>query len=106
MPAEVTPNVLRFGLDPESVGLELYGAGSQPGTLAPLTLGAELPPPDLPAYGQLLRTVLNGDASLSIRGDEAEESWRVVEPVLEGWSKDLVPLGEYPAGSLGPGRVT
>jgi glucose-6-phosphate 1-dehydrogenase len=104
MPAEVTPNVLRFGLDPESVGLELYGAGSQPGTLAPLTLGAELPPPDLPAYGQLLRTVLNGDASLSIRGDEAEESWRVVEPVLDGWSKDLVPLGEYPAGSRGPGR--
>jgi glucose-6-phosphate 1-dehydrogenase len=104
MPGEVTPNVLRFGLEPESVSLELYGAGGQPGTLAPLTLGAELPPPDLPAYGQLIRTVLNQDASLSIRGDEAEESWRVVEPVLDGWSKDLVPLAEYPAGSLGPGR--
>ena len=105
MPSEVPPNVLRFGLEPESLSLELYGAGGQPGTLAPLTLAAELPPPDLPAYGQLIRTVLNQDASLSIRGDEAEESWRVVEPVLDGWSKDLVPLAEYPAGSLGPGRA-
>ena len=102
MPAEVTPNVLRFGLDPESVGLEVYGIKGQPGALGPLTLGAELPPPDLPAYGQLLRNVLNQDVSLSIRGDEAEQSWRVVAPVLDGWSKDLVPLTEYPAGSAGP----
>jgi glucose-6-phosphate 1-dehydrogenase len=46
--------------------------------------------------------VLNGDAALSIRGDEAEEAWRILEPVLEAWSKDLVPLAEYPAGSDGP----
>ena len=32
----------------------------------------------------------------------AEESWRIVEPVLAAWSKDLVPLEEYPAGSHGP----
>jgi len=46
--------------------------------------------------------VLNGNAALSIRGDEAEEAWRVVAPVLSAWSKDLVPLLEYPAGSEGP----
>jgi glucose-6-phosphate 1-dehydrogenase len=38
----------------------------------------------------------------AVRGDEAEESWRIVEPVLAAWSKDLVPLQEYPAGSHGP----
>jgi len=27
----------------------------------------------------------------------------VVTPVLSAWSKDLVPLEEYPAGSDGPG---
>jgi glucose-6-phosphate 1-dehydrogenase len=51
----------------------------------------------------LLLDVLNGNAALSIRGDEAEEAWRVVAPVLSAWSKDLVPLLEYPAGSEGPG---
>jgi glucose-6-phosphate 1-dehydrogenase len=69
----------------------------------PLTLSAELPPPELPVYGQLLLNVLGRNAALSIRGDEAEESWRVVAPVLDAWSADLVPLAEYPAGSDGPG---
>jgi glucose-6-phosphate 1-dehydrogenase len=103
IPAVVEPNVIRFGLDPESLCLDLYGVGRQRGDLEPLTLAAELPPPALPAYGQLIREVLKGNAALSIRGDEAEESWRVVAPVLDGWSADLVPLLEYPAGSLGPG---
>ncbi len=99
---EPASNVLRFGLDPEELTMELTGIGARARTLAPLTLSARMEPPALPAYGGLLRQVLSGDAALSIRGDEAEESWRVVAPVLEAWSKDLVPLEEYPAGSQGP----
>jgi hypothetical protein len=38
---------------------------------------------------------------LSIRGDEAEEAWRV-EPVLAAWREQRVPLLEYEAGSSGP----
>ena len=97
------PNVLRFGFDPESVTVELYGAGPRAHTLAPLNLTAELEPAELPAYGRVLLDVFNRDPALSIRGDEAEESWRVVTPVLDAWAKDLVPLEEYPAGSEGPG---
>ncbi|MGW6484033.1 hypothetical protein ACWGDS_40420 [Streptomyces sp. NPDC055059] len=59
-------------------------------------------PPHLPAYGRLLLDVLNGDPAMSIRGDEAEEAWRVLTPVLTAWQRDLVPLEEYPAGSDGP----
>jgi glucose-6-phosphate 1-dehydrogenase len=59
-------------------------------------------PPELPAYGRILLDVLRGNSALSIRADEAEESWRVVAPVLEGWSRDLRPLEEYDAGSSGP----
>ncbi|MFI9533959.1 hypothetical protein ACIG56_11985 [Nocardia fusca] len=70
--------------------------------LAPLTLTARIEPPALPAYGTLLLDVLRGDPALSIRADEAEEACRVLEPVLSGWARDLVPLEEYPAGSLGP----
>jgi glucose-6-phosphate 1-dehydrogenase len=60
----------------------------------------------LPAYGRLLLDVLNGDPTLSIRADEAEESWRVVTPVIDAWTKDLVPLEEYPAGSDGPAPLS
>src|SRR5215469_8595379 len=100
---EALPNVLRFGLDPESLTLDLTGIGSRAHTFVPLELTARIDPPELPAYGRLLLDVLNGNPALSIRGDEAEEAWRVVAPVLSAWSKDLVPLLEYPAGSEGPG---
>jgi glucose-6-phosphate 1-dehydrogenase len=98
------PNQLSFGLDPEDLRLELTGIGAHTRTLAPLTMTARLEPPELPTYGRLLRAVLTGDAALSIRGDEAEQSWAVVAPILGAWEKDLVPLEEYPAGSDGPVR--
>jgi glucose-6-phosphate 1-dehydrogenase len=97
------PNVLRFGLDPETLTLDLTGIGAQARTLVPVALTARLDPPELPAYGRLLLDVLDGNAALSIRGDEAEEAWRVLTSVLTAWSEDLVPLQEYPAGSDGPG---
>src|SRR5262249_40041851 len=86
-PQEPAPNLLRFGLDPEGLSLELTGTG--PGatlSLVPLVLNAELQPSELQAYARVLLDVLGGDATLSIRGDEAEESWRIVTPVIEGWS--------------------
>jgi glucose-6-phosphate 1-dehydrogenase len=96
---------LRFGHEPEGRTLELSGNGpGAPFTLAPLTLTAQLETPELPAYGRLPLDILGGDAILSIRGDEAEEAWRVLTPVLDGWANDLVPLGEYAGGSGGPSR--
>src|SRR5215471_5210130 len=62
------PNVLRFGLDPETLTLELTGTGSGPSLgLTPLMLRGHLLPAVLPAYGRLLLDVLNGDPTLSIR---------------------------------------
>jgi glucose-6-phosphate 1-dehydrogenase len=97
------PNRLRFGLEPEGLSLELVGTGpSVAANLVPLTLSAEMEPPELPAYGRILLDVLRGNSALSIRADEAEEAWRILTPVLNGWSRDLVPLDEYEAGSNGP----
>jgi len=45
--------------------------------------------------------VLEGNQTFSIRGDGAEESWRIVEPILGIWAKNGVPLYEYPAGIEG-----
>ena len=94
--------MLRFGLEPESVSLHLTGTTARGDMLTPLTLAGTPEAAELPPYGRLLLDVLNGDPTLSIRADEAEESWRVVAPVLDAWAKDLVPLTEYPAGSDGP----
>lgn len=99
---EARPNVLRFELEPEGLALDLTGIGSDAHELTPLSLTARMDPQGLPAYGRLLLDVLNGDPALSIRGDEAEEAWRVLEPVLSAWERDVVPLEEYPAGSAGP----
>jgi glucose-6-phosphate 1-dehydrogenase len=102
-PQSPDSNQLRFGLEPEGLSLELTGTGPSVATsLVPLTLSAEMEPPELPAYGRILLDVLRANSALSIRGDEAEEAWRVVTPVLEGWSRGLVPLEEYDAGSGGP----
>jgi glucose-6-phosphate 1-dehydrogenase len=99
---EALPNVLRFGLDPENMTLRLTGIGSGARTLTPLTMTAQMEAPDLPPYGRLLLDVLHGNAALSIRGDEAEQAWRVLAPVMSAWAGDRVPLEGYPAGSHGP----
>ena len=70
--------------------------------LVPLTLSAEMQPPELPAYGRILLDVLQGNSALSIRADEAEHAWQILTPVLDGWSRNLAPLEEYDAGSSGP----
>ena len=100
---EPAPNILRLLLNPDRIVLDanINGPGD-PFGLEHTELRAELAPQELPSYGRLLLDVLEGDPTLSIRGDEAEESWRIVEPILEAWEKGNIPLLEYSAGSEGP----
>jgi glucose-6-phosphate 1-dehydrogenase len=93
-------NILRLSFDPDrmSLGLNLNGEG-EPFDLQPAALSLELTPQELPAYARLLLDVFEGDTTFSIRDDEAEESWRIVEPVVEAWKNGQVPMREYPAGS-------
>ena len=99
------PGVLRMRLEPDGIALELNlnGAGD-PFDLERHVLEVDLPRQELPAYGILFRELLAGDTTLSISDVEAEESWRIVEPVLTAWAAGEVPLLEYPAGSDGPVR--
>ncbi len=57
---------------------------------------------ELLAYTAVLEDVLSGGSALSVGAEEAEQAWRVVEPVLRSWADDTVPLLDYPAGSAGP----
>jgi glucose-6-phosphate 1-dehydrogenase len=40
---------------------------------------------------------------LFMRGDEAEEAWRIIDPVMAAWSTGAVPMQEYRAGGAPPG---
>src|SRR3954454_21256743 len=97
-------NELRIGLDgPCDLTLALTGSASGPPPwLAPLPLTPQLAGLQLPAYRKVLVDRLSGDSALSIRGDEAEQAWRILTPVMEAWARGRVPLLEYPAGSAGP----
>jgi glucose-6-phosphate 1-dehydrogenase len=91
-----SPGCLRIGIDgPRDIAMRLNGEAS-------MTLTGTPPTSDLPPYGHVLLDLLRGGSALSVRGDEAEEAWRVVEPVLAAWRKNRVALEEYPAGSDGP----
>lgn len=97
------PNQLRIGFGPDTLELDVDVNG--PGdifTLDRASLVAELSASDLLPYGEVLEGVLTGDPLLSVRGDTAEECWRIVEPVLRAWAGGAVPLEEYDAGSTGP----
>lgn len=100
-----TPNVLRLRLRPPAaaIGININAEGDLFG-LTDATLSAELPTPRLSAYAGLVRDVLAGDVTLSIGPDEAEEAWRVMQAVVDGWNAGAAPLREYPAGSTVPDR--
>jgi glucose-6-phosphate 1-dehydrogenase len=97
------PNALTLSMDPDrlAIDLALNGVGD-PFCLDPARWELELAPQELSAYARLLLDVIEGDPSLSIRGDEAEECWRIVEPIIAGWNAGAKPLSLYPAGSPGP----
>ncbi|MFB7892153.1 glucose-6-phosphate dehydrogenase [Microbacterium sp. NPDC056044] len=98
-------SVLRFSLGPDRMDLELnVNGGDDPFELERALLEADLGEGALKAYGEVLSGILDADATLAVRGDAAEESWRIVDPVLAAWRAGEVPLEEYPAGSLGPKR--
>jgi glucose-6-phosphate 1-dehydrogenase len=57
-------------------------------------------------YETLLYDVMTGDQTLFMRADMVEQTWRIVQPVLDAWAEDRsVELPVYPAGSAGPGEA-
>ena len=81
----------------ESMGIPILGVNSaKPSSLGHFCLA------DGDSFGEILDGILSGDPLLSVRGDIAEECWRILTPVLDSWASGEVPLDEYTAGSYGP----
>jgi glucose-6-phosphate 1-dehydrogenase len=98
-----TPDTITIGFKPPRLALHLDVSGpGDPFDLETAIAETDLPDGALPAYGEVLGGVLEGDPMLAVRGDTAEECWRIVEPVLEAWHAGEVPLETYAAGSGGP----
>lgn len=94
---------LRIGIKPETMQIDLVTNGrDDPFDLEWDTLEASFGASELGAYGEVLAALLEGDPTLSVRADIAEECWRIVTPVLAAWRRDAVPLDSYAAGSRGP----
>ena len=79
------PNVLRVQLGPDRVALNVNINGPyDPFDLEQIELSAGFAPQEFfSAYERIFLDLLEGNTTLFVRGDEAEESWRVVEPILE-----------------------
>ena len=54
------------------------------------------------AYERLITDVIRGDATLFMRRDEVEASWRWIEPIHAGWREHAPRPIHYAAGTWGP----
>ncbi|HPZ34114.1 MAG TPA: glucose-6-phosphate dehydrogenase, partial [Microbacteriaceae bacterium] len=109
------PDALRIVLGPDRIDLAINininingesesgsGSGSDPFSLDRAVMSASFTDGGLSPYGEVLAGILDGDPTLSVRGDTAEQCWRIVQPVLDAWRAGAVPLDEYAAGTQGP----
>jgi glucose-6-phosphate 1-dehydrogenase len=87
---------LRFGAKLPATGMEVRDVTMD---FAYGTSFAESSPE---AYERLILDVLLGDPPLFPGHREVEESWRILDPVLDFWEGLAEPPQGYPAGSWGP----
>lgn len=102
-----TQDTLIIGLDPDVMELRITTNGTaDPLELEQSVFRTHLRRAEIDAYGEVLAAILDGDTMLSVRGDAAEECWRITDEVLAAWKRGAPPMEEYPAGSGVPAGWT
>ncbi|MCB9029669.1 MAG: glucose-6-phosphate dehydrogenase [Deltaproteobacteria bacterium] len=102
-------NVLAIQVQPKE-GISLKMNSKPPGPkmrVQPVVMefnyGHSFGVPSPEAYERLLLDAMRSDSTLFTRDDEIEESWDILDPILNVWENDNVPpLYRYDAGSWGP----
>jgi len=105
----VDHNVLTIRVQPDE-GISLRMEAKAPGQILQIQsvkmdfrFGSEFAGASPEAYERLLLDAMIGDATLFIRHDEAEQSWRFFDPVLASWRDESARfLPTYAAGTWGP----
>ncbi len=99
------PNYVRFRLSPDvsiAIGSMLKAPGEYMiGHPEELIMSHQPEGDEMDAYERLLGDAIRGDATLFAREDAVEESWRIVDPALDGGTT----LYTYDQGSWGPSEV-
>ena len=103
------PNVLVLRVQPDE-GFSLNIESKLPGHGAALqavamdySYGTTLHELPFSAYETVLVDAMEGDMTLFTRGDQAEEAWRIVGPILDEWAaKPAREIPIYEAGGWGP----
>lgn len=96
-------NVLTIDLTPDEISVQIVtNQGGSHFRLGTVELEAAVGEKALAPYAEVLAAILDGNPLISVRGDLAEECWRICDPVLEAWRSGGVPMDEYAAGTGGP----
>jgi 6-phosphogluconate dehydrogenase len=95
-------NTVTFSLEPEEkISVSLWA--KQPGLsyqMAPKSLefslrGTEQRTQYVEEYEKLLLDAVQGDQTLFVSTEEVRAMWQAVDPIVEAWQKDVVPLAMY-----------
>jgi glucose-6-phosphate 1-dehydrogenase len=102
-PTQAEQNQIVLRIDPDA-GLQLQLVAQEDQSWRPIHLDAsfarDLGEP-LEPYERLLHSALSGDHSLFTREDSVEESWRIVQPLIDAPPS----LHTYQPGSMGPAEA-
>lgn len=106
---QLTANVLKFRIQPDE-GIMMNFEAKHPGpklcmSTVMMDFGYQetfgTPPPE--SYSRLFLDAMLGDQTLFARSDGVEESWRILDLILNCFENDShLKLPIYPAGSWGP----
>ncbi|GAB2700666.1 glucose-6-phosphate dehydrogenase [Paenibacillus thermoaerophilus] len=101
---ESVPNLLIVQINPdEKMSLQLNGKNPLSGRMESVHMDFAMPTHQMPeAYELLLSDAMRGDATFFAKWEEVELAWLWIQPVLDAFEENLLPLHRYPAGSYGP----
>ncbi|UOQ43987.1 glucose-6-phosphate dehydrogenase [Halobacillus salinarum] len=100
-----SPNLLTIEINPnESITLQLNSKSlTRDGKIEPVHINFSAKDKHLPeAYELLIFDALKGDPTFFAHWNEVELSWKWIQPILEAFENDLIPLEYYEAGTMGP----
>ena len=104
------PNVLILRIQPDE-GIAIRFVAKVPGEAMQLRdvtfdfrYGAAFGEQPPEAYERLLLDCILGDATLFTREDEVEASWRIMDPILQGW-REHPRVSPYDPASWGPSEA-
>lgn len=104
---KMEPNLLIIEISPEeNVSLQLNSKNPANGVIEPVKINFSCEQPDVggipEAYERLIYDALIGESTFFAHWKEVELSWEWVQPILDAFEENLLPLHEYPSGSFGP----